>query len=90
VPRQSISSGESEGSELESTVASSDGEDDFTEEADSPSRLSTTENCNTDSEEVIELQEPAPVLRCSIRRRRQPDWYGNVVTMQISESESDD
>jgi hypothetical protein len=92
VPRQSISSEETEGntSELESTVANSDGEDNPTEDADSPTRSSTIENSNPDGKEVIELQEPTPVLRCSTLRRRRPDWYGNVVTMQTSGSALDD
>ena len=92
VPRWSILSEECESdtSELESTIASSDSEDNSVDQADSPMRSSTTENSNPDDEEVTEQPEPAPVLRCSTRHRRRPDWYGNVVTMQTSESELDD
>ena len=92
MPRQSISSEESEcdTSELESTTASSDSEDNTADQADSPMRSSTTENSDPDDEQITEQPEPAPVLRRSTRRRRRPDWYGNVVTMQTSESELDD
>ena len=87
VPRQSTSEksdSDSDASELESTTAISDSEDNSVDQADSPTRPSTTDNSNP---EVAE--EPAPVLRHSTWQRRRPDWYGNVVTMQTSESELD-
>ena len=90
-PRQSTSEefdSDSDTSELESTTASSDSEDNSVDQANSPTRPSTKDNSNPDEEEVAE--EPAPVLRRSTRQRRRPDWYGNVVTMQTSESELDD
>ena len=91
VPRQSISSEESEcdTSELESTIASSDSEDNTADEADSPIRSSTTENSDPDDEEVTEQPESAPVLRRSTRQTS-ARLVWKCCPMQTSESELDD
>ena len=92
MPRQNlyVSSEESESNMSELESLSSDSDDDFPEQMNMPLVPSTTENSDHEFKETAESQEPEPMLRRSTRQRRRPDWYGNVVTLQTSDSELDD
>ena len=89
--RQNIDvySDESERSASEQEPSSSDSDDDFPEQMNMPTLPSTTENSVQD-DETVEQQEREPMLHRSTRQRCHPDWYGNVVTLQSSESEVND